>query len=60
MWCSRTGISKPINLVSENIWIIVSDSKWQTEKSKAEVTDFVADITETKLTVVKENLYPFE
>jgi hypothetical protein len=52
MWCSWTEINKPINLVSENNLIIVSDVIWHAEISN-EVTDFVANITKAKLTVVK-------
>jgi hypothetical protein len=59
MWCSRTEIKISVFLVSENTSIIVSDTDWQTEKSREEVTDFVANTTKAKLTVAKENLYPF-
>ena len=59
MWCIRTAINKSVNLASENTGIIGGDTNWQNEKSKAEVTDFVANITETKLKVVKEIVYPF-
>lgn len=59
MQCSRAEISESINWAPENVRIVVSDINWQNEKSKAEVTDFVANITKAKPTVFKENLYPF-
>jgi hypothetical protein len=59
MLCSWTEINKPITLVSENTLIIVSDAIWHTEKSKAELTEFVANITEAKLTVFKGKFVSF-